>query len=79
MLPNGSISWYHERWKENAAASDLSWLTPGSMQISELGTIRVDDSTLKTGIPGVPACGDIVSGPTSIVEAVASAKKVAVA
>jgi len=60
-------------------ASDLSWLTPGSMQISELGTIMVDDSTLETGVPGVFACGDVVSGPTSIVEAVASAKKAAVA
>jgi len=60
-------------------ASDLSWLTPGSMQISEVGTIRVDDSTLETGVPGVFACGDIVTGPTSIVEAVASAKKAAVA
>jgi len=60
-------------------ASDLSWLTPGSMQISELGTIMVDDSTLETGVPGVFACGDVVIGPTSIVEAVASAKKAAVA
>jgi len=60
-------------------ASDLSWLTPSSMQISELGTIRVNDSTLETGVPGVFACGDIVTGPTSIVEAVASAKKATVA
>jgi NADPH-dependent glutamate synthase beta subunit-like oxidoreductase/Pyruvate/2-oxoacid:ferredoxin oxidoreductase delta subunit len=60
-------------------APDLSWLTPGSMQISELGTIGVDDSTLETGVPGVFACGDVVTGPTSIVEAVASAKKAAAA
>jgi len=59
--------------------SDLSWLAPGSIQISELGTIRVDDSTLETGVPGVFACGDIVTGPTSIVETVASAKKAAAA
>ncbi|KPV64856.1 MAG: Sulfide dehydrogenase subunit alpha precursor [Candidatus Bathyarchaeota archaeon BA1] len=60
-------------------ASDLSWLSTGSIQVSELGTIKVDSSTIETSIRGVFACGDIVNGPTSIVEAVASGRKAAIA
>jgi len=60
-------------------ALDLSWLSTGSVQISELGTVLVDSSTMETSIPSVFACGDIVNGPTSIVEAVASAKKAVIA
>jgi len=59
-------------------APDLSWLSTGPIQISELETVLVDSSTMETGIPSVFACGDIVNGPTSIVEAVASAKKAAI-
>jgi NADPH-dependent glutamate synthase beta subunit-like oxidoreductase/Pyruvate/2-oxoacid:ferredoxin oxidoreductase delta subunit len=60
-------------------APDKSWLTTNSLQISEQGTIRVDNSTMETSIPGVFACGDAVKGPTSIVEAIASGKRAATA
>lgn len=60
-------------------ASDRSWLAANSLQTSELGTIRVDNFTMETNIPGVFACGDIVKGPTSIVEAIASGKQAAIA
>jgi NADPH-dependent glutamate synthase beta subunit-like oxidoreductase/Pyruvate/2-oxoacid:ferredoxin oxidoreductase delta subunit len=46
-------------------------------QMSEVGTIKVNASTMETSISGVFACGDIVNGPTSIVEASASGRKVA--
>lgn len=60
-------------------ASDRSWLDANSLQVSELGTIKVDNSAKETNIPGIFACGDIIKGPTSIVESIASGKEVAIA
>lgn len=57
-------------------ASDLSWLGGEQLKISSTGTIEVDEA-MQTNIPGTFACGDIVSGPASIVEAVASGKTAA--
>jgi hypothetical protein len=53
--------------------------TPSSLgiQVSEMGTIKVNDSTMETNIQGVFACGDVVLGPKSIVEASASGRKAA--
>jgi len=48
-----------------------------SLKLTKIGTIAVSDSTLGTGVPGVFACGDIVSGPASIVDAVALGRKAA--
>jgi NADPH-dependent glutamate synthase beta subunit-like oxidoreductase len=59
--------------------SDCSWLDANSLTASPYGTIKVDSSTMKTSIPGVFACGDIVNGPTSIVEAMTSGRKAAIA
>jgi len=50
-----------------------------SLKFTKLGTLVVNGSTLETGLPGVFACGDIVKGPASIVDAVALGRKAAVA
>ncbi len=42
------------------------------------GTMKTDPATLATAVPGVFAGGDAVSGPSSVVEAIASGKKAAV-
>ncbi|MCZ2856083.1 MAG: FAD-dependent oxidoreductase [Candidatus Bathyarchaeota archaeon] len=60
-------------------ASDRSWLDANSLTASLIGTIKVDNSTMKTALSGIFACGDIVDGPTSIVEAIASGRKAAIA
>jgi len=61
-------------------ASDISAFSDESpLQISDLGTTKVDKATMETNIPNVFACGDIINGPTSIVEAVASGRKAAAA
>lgn len=60
-------------------ASDRSWLDANSLLVSPYGTVKVDGSTMQTSIAGVFACGDIVNGPTSIVEAMVSGRKAAVA
>jgi len=44
-----------------------------------MGTVVVNNITMETSIPGVFACGDIINGPTSIVEAIASGRKAAIA
>jgi NADPH-dependent glutamate synthase beta subunit-like oxidoreductase len=56
-------------------SSDLSFL-PEKIEVTR-NLIKADTNTLETSLPGVFACGDIVNGPSSIVEAMASAKKAA--
>jgi NADH-quinone oxidoreductase subunit F len=41
------------------------------------GLLRVDPDTFETGMGGVFAAGDVVSGPASVIEAIASAKRAA--
>lgn len=42
------------------------------------GTVKVNPDTLATGIEGVFAGGDLVTGPASVIEAIASGRKAAV-
>lgn len=44
---------------------------------SSAGALSVDRETLKTGLDGLFAAGDFVSGPSTVVEAMASGKKAA--
>jgi NADPH-dependent glutamate synthase beta subunit-like oxidoreductase len=44
-----------------------------------LGNIIVDPVTLKTGLPGVFAAGDVVTGGATVVEAIAAGQKAAAA
>ncbi len=46
----------------------------GELKINKWGDIDVDPLTLQTGIPGVFAAGDGVSGPATIIEAIAQAQ-----
>lgn len=46
----------------------------GELKINRWGDIDVDKNTLQTGIPSVFAAGDGVSGPATIIEAIAQAK-----
>jgi len=56
---------------------DLS-LMPQEINITSEGTIATDPITLETGLVGIFAGGDAVSGPTSVVEAIASGKRASV-
>ncbi|MBM3156746.1 MAG: FAD-dependent oxidoreductase [Chloroflexi bacterium] len=42
------------------------------------GTLKVDSETLATGIKGVYAGGDVVTGPASVIKAIAAGRKAAV-
>ena len=60
-------------------ASDLSFIPDDSgIELGRGGTIVADPITKATGATGVFACGDIVSGPASVVEAVATAHEAVV-
>jgi NADPH-dependent glutamate synthase beta subunit-like oxidoreductase/NAD-dependent dihydropyrimidine dehydrogenase PreA subunit len=58
-------------------AADLS-LIPKDLKITKGGTVQVDPITLETTLPGIFAGGDIVSGPASVVEAIAAGKRASV-
>ena len=57
--------------------ADLSFV-PKGMKITEGGTIQVDPITLEITLPGIFAGGDIVSGPASVVDAIAAGKRASV-
>jgi heterodisulfide reductase subunit A len=50
-------------------------LSESSLSLSRRGTIHVDSNTLQTSIPYVFAAGDAVTGPASVIEAVAQAHR----
>lgn len=50
----------------------------GDLETTRMGTFKVDPHTLVTSVEGVFAGGDAVSGPATVIEAIASGKKAAV-
>jgi len=57
---------------------DLSFLRNGEIEVNRGGRIVVDPETLMTGYEGVFAGGDVVTGPATVVEAIAAGQKAAV-
>lgn len=55
---------------------DLTFL-PEDTNFSRWGTLEVSAQTMRTNVPGLFGGGDCVSGPSSIIEAIASGKKAA--
>ena len=58
-------------------APDVSLLSNGA-KITERRTIECDPITLETSLPGIFAGGDVVSGPATVVNAIAAGKRAAV-
>ena len=59
-------------------ASDLSFLTPeDGIEVTQRGTIRVDEASLATTCPGVFAGGDLAFGPRIAIDAVADGRRAA--
>ncbi|SMB98918.1 NADH-quinone oxidoreductase subunit F [Thermanaeromonas toyohensis ToBE] len=52
---------------------------PADIEVTRAGTIAVNEKTLATNLPGVFAGGDCVSGPDTVITAIASGKKAAAA
>lgn len=57
--------------------ADLS-LLPKGIRTTDEGTIMTDPVTLETTMPGVFAAGVVVSGPSSVVEAIAAGKRASI-
>jgi NADPH-dependent glutamate synthase beta subunit-like oxidoreductase/2,4-dienoyl-CoA reductase-like NADH-dependent reductase (Old Yellow Enzyme family) len=58
---------------------DTSFLDTKKFDIAAEGTIKVKAQSLETNVNGVFAGGDVVSGPATVIEAIAVARKAAVA
>ncbi len=59
-------------------AADVSFLTKEeNFELTRWGTFAVDPDTLQTNIPGIFAGGDAVTGPATIIEAIAAGKEAA--
>jgi len=57
---------------------DIDYIRAMGLELTEGGTLRVAPETLATGRPGVFAAGDVVTGPNTVVDAIAAGKKAAV-
>lgn len=56
---------------------DSDFLTPMGLELDSSGRLRVDRKTLRTNRNGVFAGGDVVTGPNTVVDAIAAGKKAA--
>jgi NADPH-dependent glutamate synthase beta subunit-like oxidoreductase len=63
---------------EQPDTSNLSGNGVPGVEATEWGMLKVDAHTLATGRPGVFAGGDVVTGPNTVVDAIAAGKTVAV-
>jgi len=61
-------------------APDLSFLPPDSnLERARWGALQVDPNNLSTNIQGIFAGGDFVTGPTTVIEAIAAGRRAAIA
>ena len=59
-------------------APDLQGLDDvATVKLTQSGSIHVNDLTMETSAPGIFACGDVVKGPSSLVDAVAQGRRAA--
>ncbi|UCE73210.1 MAG: FAD-dependent oxidoreductase [Methanomassiliicoccales archaeon] len=56
---------------------DLSWVPEGTVNITKWNSVEADEKTGATAMKGVFAAGDGVTGPQTVIEAVAGARKAA--
>jgi NADPH-dependent glutamate synthase beta subunit-like oxidoreductase len=56
---------------------DIDFITSMGIEVTDWGTMKVDRKTLSTNRPGVFAGGDVVTGPNTVVEAIAAGRQVA--
>ncbi len=57
---------------------DVGYISYMGINVNKWGTLIVNEDTLETNRPGVFAGGDVVTGPNTVVEAIAAGKKAAI-
>ena len=57
---------------------DIDYVFSMGIETTKWGALKIDNNTLATNIPGVFAGGDVVTGPNTVVNAIAAGKKAAV-
>jgi NADH-quinone oxidoreductase subunit F len=62
---------------EEPDAQGVSGGKGSAIELTKWGTVRVDSRTLLTDRPGVFAGGDVVTGPNTVIEAIADGRKAA--
>ena len=61
-------------------APDASFLSKDSqIERSLWGSLEVDENTLATNIPGIFSGGDFITGPSTVIQAIASGRRAAIA
>jgi len=63
---------------EDSGIDAISPARMSGVETTKWNTVQVDRDTLQTNRPGVFAAGDVVSGPNTVVDAIAAGKKAAV-
>ncbi|UCH07167.1 MAG: FAD-dependent oxidoreductase [Deltaproteobacteria bacterium] len=58
---------------------DLSFLDSRKFKVTRNNTLKVNPLTMATNVDGVFAGGDVVSGPATVIEAIAAGRKAAIA
>jgi len=56
---------------------DLEFVKEIGLELSPAGTLKVDEATLATNLEGVFAGGDVVTGPATVIDAMAAGRKAA--
>jgi NADH-quinone oxidoreductase subunit F len=62
---------------EDSGIDSIGPARSSGIEITEYNTVRIDKNTCLTSRPGVFAAGDVVTGPNTVIEAIAAGKKVA--
>jgi len=54
---------------------DVDYISSMGIDVTDWGTLQIDEETVTTSRPGVFAGGDVVTGPNTVVEAIAAGKR----
>ncbi|MCD4749477.1 MAG: FAD-dependent oxidoreductase [Thermoanaerobaculales bacterium] len=63
---------------EDSGVDSITPARSGGIEVTDWNTVKADAKTLLTSRPGVFAAGDVVTGPNTIIDAIADGKKAAV-
>ena len=63
---------------EDSGIDSIGPARSSKIEVTDWNTVKVDEKTLQTSRPGVFAAGDVVTGPNTVIEAIAAGKKTAI-